>query len=52
MIALYLFQLQCISLKSVSQNEFYLHFSNTYIHLNLQFYSYLYSESFYWRVCS
>ncbi len=52
MIALFLFQLQRISLKSVSQNEFYLHFSNTYMHLNLQFYSYLYSEGLYWRVCS
>ncbi len=26
--------------------SFFLHFSSTYVHLNLQFYSYLYSEGF------
>ncbi len=35
-----------------SQNEFFLHFSSTYIHQNLEFYSSLYSEGFYRRVCS
>ncbi len=40
---------KCICLKAVS---FYLHFSSTYIHQTLQFYSSLYSEGFYWGVCS
>ncbi len=31
--------------------SFFLHFSSTYIHQTLQFYSYLSSEGFYW-VCS
>ncbi len=40
---------KCISLKAVN---LFLHFSSTYIHQNLEFYSYLYSEGFYWGVCS
>ncbi len=30
----------------------FLHFSSTEIYQILQFYSYLYSEDFYWGICS
>ncbi len=40
---------KCVCLKAVS---FFLHFSSTYINQNLQFYSYLCYEGFYWGVCS
>ncbi len=40
---------KCISLKTTS---LFLHFSSTYMHQHLQFNSSLYSELFYWGVCS
>ncbi len=51
-IAFYLFASVDLIYKTYLKNEFFLHFSSTYTHQNLQFYSALYSEGFYWGVCS